>query len=157
MPSLPQGGSCDLENQLCPPNWETLTHDKLLPLKRRTMETANCTNNVTCCTLGSFSHRMVVLSSAEDHTTGGNLLLRGAGGGNVLTATQRCCQAVWRDRGHCVGDGYVALLQLKKIQAAHIKTHALTNTGKCLQQFDRCKLTRSCKSNTMAPCCCCVA
>lgn len=30
----------------------------------------------------------------------------------MLTATQRCCETVRRDRGHCVGDWYTALLQL---------------------------------------------
>lgn len=30
----------------------------------------------------------------------------------MLAATQRCCETVWRDWGHCVGDWYTALLQL---------------------------------------------
>lgn len=53
------------------------------------------------------SHRVVVLSSAED-----DLLLRGAGRWEVLAAAQRGSEAVRRDLGHCVGDGHAGLLQL---------------------------------------------
>lgn len=30
----------------------------------------------------------------------------------MLATTQRCCETVWRDWGHCVGDWYTGLLQL---------------------------------------------
>lgn len=55
----------------------------------------------------SLSHRVVVLSSAED-----DLLLRGAGRWEVLATAQRGSEAVRRDLGHSVGDGHAGLLQL---------------------------------------------
>lgn len=73
---------------------------------------------------------MVVLSSAEDDTAGGDLLLRGAGRWEVLAAAQRGCQAVRRDLGHGVGDGNTGLLQLTakervKSKYASQNTHRL--------------------------------
>lgn len=53
-----------------------------------------------------------MLSSAEDHAAGRDLLLRGAGRGEVLPAAQRPCKAMRRDRGHCVGHWDTALLEL---------------------------------------------
>lgn len=53
-----------------------------------------------------------MLSSAEDHTAGRDLLLRGTGRGEVLTAAQRRCKTMRSYWGHCVGDGYTALLKL---------------------------------------------
>lgn len=81
-------------------------------------------------TLPSSSHRVVVLSSAEDDTAGGDLLLRGAGRWEVLAAAQRSCQAVRRDLGHGVGDGNAGLLQLTakervKSKYASQNTHRL--------------------------------
>lgn len=53
-----------------------------------------------------------MLSSAEDHATGRDLLLRGAGRGEVLPAAQRPRQTVGRDWGHSVGHWDTALLEL---------------------------------------------
>lgn len=53
-----------------------------------------------------------MLSSAEDHAAGRDLLLRGAGRGEVLPTAQRRRQAVRRDRGHGVGHWDTALLEL---------------------------------------------
>lgn len=59
-----------------------------------------------------------MLSGAEDHAAGGDLWLRGAGRGKMLTTTQRRWEAVWRDWGHRVGDWDAALLQLRRINIA---------------------------------------
>lgn len=61
--------------------------------------------------LGS-SHRVVMLSSADDHIAGGDLL-RGAGRREVLTTTQRRCETLRRDVGHRVGDWNIGLLEFK--------------------------------------------
>lgn len=53
-----------------------------------------------------------MLSSAEDHAAGRDLLLRGAGRGEVLPAAQRRRQSMRRDRGHGVGHWDAALLEL---------------------------------------------
>lgn len=53
-----------------------------------------------------------MLSSAEDHAAGRDLLLRGAGRGEVLPAAQRRRQSMRRDWGHGVGDWDAALLEL---------------------------------------------
>jgi len=75
------------------------------------------------------------LSSAEDHTAGRYLLLRGAGRGKMLTATQRCRKSVRRDWGHSVGDWYTGLLQLKRVNiTVNIKPHTHThNASKSLK------------------------
>lgn len=89
------------------------------------------------CTLCYSPHRVIMLSSAEDHTAGGDLLLGGACGRKMLTATQRRCEAVRRDWGHCVGDWYTALLQLERhhtIVKATSHTHPsyCSHTKKCM-------------------------
>lgn len=43
----------------------------------------------------------------------------------MLAATQRRCETVWRDWGHCVGDWYTALLQLGR---KHTTVNMYTDT-----------------------------
>lgn len=66
-----------------------------------------------------------MLSSAEDHAAGGDLL-RGAGRGKVLAATQGRCQTVRGDGVHRVGDRETGLLQLGR---EHTSSYADTHTG----------------------------